>query len=221
MKSVLITGSNRGIGLSLAKYYSSKSGWKVWAACRSSSEALDVTGAHVIAGVDVSSSACEQVLKESLGDSKIDLLINNAGILRNEILGELDFDSILEQFKVNSLGMLRVTQALLGSLNPEAKIAIIGSRMGSVEDNTSGGRYGYRMSKAALNMAAMSVAKDLAHQNIPVGIIHPGLVSTDMIGRAGDIEPDDVAVKIADRIEELDMSKSGCFVHANGTLLPW
>jgi NAD(P)-dependent dehydrogenase (short-subunit alcohol dehydrogenase family) len=98
---------------------------------------------------------------------------------------------------------------------------MITSRMGSIADNTSGGRYGYRMSKAALNIASVSLAHDLKHLGISVGIIHPGLVGTEMIGGYGDISPDQAAESIAKRIEELNLENSGTFWHSNGEILPW
>ena len=102
-----------------------------------------------------------------------------------------------------------------------AKLALITSRMGSVEDNTSGGRYGYRMSKAALNMAAMSLTHDLKAKGVAVAILHPGLVATEMIGGHGDISPDVAAERLMARIEALNMESSGTFWHSNGEVLPW
>ena len=116
---------------------------------------------------------------------------------------------------------MRVTEALRNNLNNNAKIAMITSRMGSVADNTSGGRYGYRMSKAALNIAAVSIAHDLSSRGVSVAIIHPGLVGTDKIGGYGDITPDQAASRIAQRIDELTLETSGTFWHSNGDVLPW
>jgi len=136
-------------------------------------------------------------------------------------LGDIDFDSIQTQIDVNAYGPLRVTQGLLSNLNEGAKIAMITSRMGSITDNTSGGRYGYRMSKAALNIASVSIAHDVMHRGISVGIFHPGLVGTQMIGGVGDITPDQAAQRIRQRIDELSLSNSGTFWHSNGDVLPW
>ena len=98
---------------------------------------------------------------------------------------------------------------------------MITSRMGSIEDNSSGGRYGYRMSKAALNAAAMSLSHDLRTQGVAVGIFHPGLVGSDMIGGQGDLTPDQAAQRLAQRISELNLENSGTFWHSNGDVLPW
>jgi NAD(P)-dependent dehydrogenase (short-subunit alcohol dehydrogenase family) len=162
----------------------------------------------------------EQV-QTALQGVSIDLLINNAGILRNEVLGDIDYASIQSQFDTNALGPLRVAEALLAQINAGGKIAMMSSRMGSITDNTSGGRYGYRMSKAALNIAAVSLAHDVADRNIAVAILHPGLVGTEMIGGYGDITPDQAAERLVERIEQLNMQNSGTFYHSNGEQLPW
>ncbi len=219
-KTVVITGSNRGIGLSFAALYKAK-GWQVYALCRHSSKTLDALGVYVLEGVDISKDAVEKVLKDNLADVSIDLLINNAGILRNEVLGELDMDSMRHQFETNTLGPLRVTEALLPQISQGGKIALITSRMGSIADNGTGGYFGYRMSKAALNIAGVSLAKDVATQDIAVAILHPGLVGTDMISGYGDITPDEAAERLAERIDELSMKTSGTFWHSNGEILPW
>lgn len=219
-KIAVITGANRGIGLEFVKHYISL-GWTVYGVCRQSSPALDKTGAHIVDGIDVGSNQAIAKLESVFADVEIDLLVNNAGILRDESLQALNFDTIEEQFQVNTLGPLRVTQALLGSIRKGAKLALITSRMGSITDNTSGGRYGYRMSKAALNIAGVSLAHDLKSREIAVAILHPGYVATDMVGGHGDITPDVAASRLAQRIEELTLDNSGSFWHSNGELLPW
>ncbi|WP_135075693.1 SDR family oxidoreductase [Terasakiella sp. SH-1] len=218
--TVVVTGANRGIGLSFCKFYKAQ-GYNVIGVCRNSSTELDGIAQTVITGVDVSHAADRQKLFDQLCDVKIDLLINNAGILRNEILGQLDLETIEQQFQVNAVAPLAISEGLLDSLNRSAKIAIITSRMGSIADNGSGGRYGYRMSKAALNAAAKSLALDVQSRGITVGIYHPGLVGTEMIGGAGDITPDQAAERLAARIEELSLENTGAFYHSNGEELPW
>lgn len=219
-KTVVITGANRGIGLSFCQLYRAR-GYRVYAACRTASEALLALGVEVIDGVDVAQPQGIARLVAALQGVSIDLLINNAGILRNELLGAIDPDSIRQQFETNALAPLMVTEALRPQLSSNAKVALITSRMGSVTDNTSGGRYGYRMSKAALNIAGMSLAHDLKAQGVAVAILHPGLVGTEMIGGHGDITPDQAAERLAQRIEELTLSNSGTFWHSNGDVLPW
>lgn len=219
-QTIVVTGANRGIGLSFCKHYHAL-GAKVYGVCRSSSRELDELGVAVIEGVDIALPDSLAVLKEQLVGVTIDLLINNAGILKNEVLGDIDYSSIQQQFEINALGPLRVTECLLDNLSRGSKIAVITSRMGSIEDNTSGGRYGYRMSKCALNIASVSMAHDLRPNGISVGIFHPGLVGTDMIGGVGDITPDQAASRLAERILELTLETSGEFRHSNGECLPW
>ena len=219
-KTILITGANRGIGLSLANLYQ-KRGDKVIATCRHISDALRNLDVQVIEGIDVRSPDVGQWLNDALGDTHVDILINNAGILRDERLGQLDFSTIEEQWQVNTLGPLRITESLLSKLGPGSKVAFITSRMGSIADNTSGGRYGYRMSKCALNAAAVSLAHDLAPRNISVALLHPGLVGTDMIGGHGNVTPDEAASQLSERIDGLNQANSGTFWHASGEVLPW
>lgn len=219
-KTVVITGANRGIGLSFCRLYKAQ-GCTVYAACRNASPELVELGVEVIDGVDVSEQQGIERLASALNGVSVDLLINNAGILRNEVLGQIDQDSICKQFETNALAPLMVTEALMNNLAANAKVALITSRMGSVADNTSGGRYGYRMSKAALNIAGMSLSHDLKAQGVAVAILHPGLVGTEMIGGHGDITPDQAAERLAQRIEGLNLSNSGTFWHSNGDVLPW
>ena len=145
----------------------------------------------------------------------------NAGILRDESLSQLNVDTIREQFEINALAPLRVVATLQANLNEGAKVALITSRMGSISDNTSGGRYGYRMSKAALNAAAMSLSHDLASKKIAVGIYHPGYVQTEMVNYGGDISASDSAKKLVGLINQLTQDQSGVFKHSNGSVLPW
>lgn len=217
---VVITGANRGIGLALTRHYLAN-GAQVFGLCRHSSQALDSSGATVVEGIDVGSDSLVERLQSALEAVKIDLLINNAGILRSEALGSIDYETVEEQFLVNAVGPLRVTEALLPQLKPGAKVALITSRMGSIKDNTSGGYYGYRMSKAALNAAGMSLARDLKPRKVAVAILHPGYVQTDMVNHGGDISAEVAAERLAARIRELELDNSGTFWHSNGEVLPW
>ncbi len=221
-KNIVITGANRGIGLSLTKHYQQQ-GHQVFGSCRNSSAELDASGAMVIDGIDVSNDASIAQLSAKLNGTEIDLLINNAGIFRNEVLGNIDHDSIQKQFTVNTFGPLKITEALHNYFSENSKLVMITSRMGSISDNTNGGFYGYRMSKAALNIAAISLSHDLRQKRVSVAIIHPGFVGTDMISGYGDgdITPDQAAERIAQRIEELNLKNSGTFWHSNGQVLPW
>lgn len=219
MATLLITGANRGIGFNIAKQCSER-GDEVIAVCRRSSEDLDALGVEVLDGIDVSSSRSVAALAESLGGRRIDWLVNNAGILDRTTLGELDFDSVERQFRINAVAPLRVTEALLDTLTAGSKVFIITSRMGSIDDNTSGGSYGYRMSKAAVNMAGKSLSVDLKEPGIAVFLLHPGWVSTDMTGGTG-IPVSESAAGLIKRMDELDISQTGTFWHQEGYQLPW
>lgn len=218
----LITGANRGIGLELTKQYK-KEGAEVIAVCRKSTPELDALGVQVEAGIDVSSGPNVQELAERLKNQTLDVLIHNAGLLDRNRLEDLDLnlDSIRRQFEVNSLGPLRVTVALLPNLPAGSRIAIITSRMGSLADNTSGSMYGYRMSKAAVNMAGVSLSHDLKARQISVAIIHPGHVRTEMGGPHGQIDAAESGSGIMEIIEQLNLNNSGTFWHVNGEKLPW
>jgi NAD(P)-dependent dehydrogenase (short-subunit alcohol dehydrogenase family) len=220
MPTIVITGANRGIGLELARQFK-KRGDDVVAACRESSEGLTKLDVEVIEGVDVTDDRSVAELVKALGDRTVAVLVNCAGILSDESLSDLDFDRMRRQFEVNSLGPLRVTAALRGNLAEGSKVAIVTSRVGSIEDNTSGGRYGYRMSKAAVNMAGRSLANDLREAGVAVVILHPGFVRTDMTGGQGLIDPPESAAGLIARIDELSMETTGSFRHANGEGLPW
>ena len=191
------------------------------AVCRSSSRELDALGVRIEKGVDVTDGEAIAALAGRLRGTRIDLLIHNAGILRHEGLTDLDVASIREQFEVNALGPLRLTAALLGHLVDGARIGIVTSRMGSIGDNSSGGSYGYRMSKAALNAAGVSLARDLAGQGIAVAILHPGAVRTEMTGGHGNVSAQDSVRGLLARIDEVTLDTTGRFLHANGEELPW
>jgi NAD(P)-dependent dehydrogenase (short-subunit alcohol dehydrogenase family) len=217
----IVTGANRGIGLALVADLK-KRGHQVLAACRKSSPELAKLGAEIVEGVDVATDAGIAALVTAVGNRSIDLLINNAGILIwGDRIGELNVEGIRKQFEVNALAPLRLTDALRDRLTKGAKVALITSRMGSIDDNSSGGAYGYRMSKAALNMAGKSLAIDLRPRDVAVAILHPGMVKTDMAGQGGQVEPDESARGLLARIDELTLENSGGFWHANGQTLPW
>lgn len=219
MNRILITGANRGIGLELCRQLVAR-GEEVIAVCRTPSSQLSSMKLRVIAGIDVSTAESMLDLQDQAGPGGLDWVINNAGILSVENLDSLDFEAMEKQFRVNALGPLRVTSALLPKLGVGSKIGIITSRMGSIEDNTSGGYYGYRMSKAAVNMASMSLARDLQGRGIAVALLHPGMVATDMTGGRG-ISPEQSAHGLIQRMDALDMKHTGSFWHANGEHLPW
>jgi NAD(P)-dependent dehydrogenase (short-subunit alcohol dehydrogenase family) len=220
MTTTLITGANRGIGLELCRLAADR-GDEVIAVCRTPSDALAALDVRVVDGVDVSTDGGVARLAEAVGDTSLDIVINNAGILRMDRLDALSIDDLRMQLEVNSIGPLRVSAALAPRLGEGSKLAIVTSRMGSIADNTSGGQYGYRMSKAAVNAAGVSLARDLAGRGVAVVLLHPGWIRTEMTGNMGNTGPDEAAGQLLSRIDELTIETTGRFVHANGEQLPW
>jgi NAD(P)-dependent dehydrogenase (short-subunit alcohol dehydrogenase family) len=219
-KNIVITGANRGIGLAMCVHFKAQ-GDNVFALCRQSSIELEKLAVNIIEDIDVATDLGIANMVLALSHVDIDVLVCNAGILRDESLTELNLTTIREQFEVNAIAPLRIVASLQTHLNEGAKIALITSRMGSISDNGSGGRYGYRMSKAALNAAAMSLSHDLAHNKVAVGVYHPGYVQTDMVNYGGDISASDSAKKLVGLINNLTLIESGVFKHSNGSILPW
>lgn len=226
MSTAVVTGASRGIGLALCRALLERK-MRVIAACRRKSPDLERLGREhsslrIVEGVDVATVGGPETLAAAVGSDAVDLLVNNAGILCwGDTLEAPKYDEILQQFEVNAVGPLRVTSALRKNLGPGSKAAFITSRMGSIADNGSGGHYGYRMSKAALNIAAVSIARDLAEQGVAVVVLHPGMVKTEMIGMQGEFTPAEAAAGLLARIDELTLETTGKFFHQNGQELPW
>jgi NAD(P)-dependent dehydrogenase (short-subunit alcohol dehydrogenase family) len=221
MATVLITGANRGIGLEYCRQLQAR-GDTVVAVCRTPSPELEALGVRIEAGVDITADAAIADLVARLGPLAIDGLILNAGLLEHTSLDNLDVDSLRRQFEVNAIAPLRLTKALLGHLPSGAKVILMTSRMGSIDDNSSGGAYGYRMSKVALNMAGKSLAIDLRPRGIAVALLHPGMVRTRMTGfSAQGISTEESVRGLLERIDALRLETSGSFWHANGQELPW
>jgi NAD(P)-dependent dehydrogenase (short-subunit alcohol dehydrogenase family) len=220
-QTVLITGANRGIGLEYCRQLQAR-GDLVIAVCRKASAELEALGVRLEAGVDLTSAGAIDGLVQRLAGLPLDLVILNAGVLESTRLESLDAGSLRRQFEVNALAPLLLTRALLDQLHPGAKLALMTSRMGSIDDNSSGGSYGYRMSKVALNIAGKSLAIDLKPRGIAVAILHPGLVRTRMVNfKPQGISPEQAVKGLLARIDGLTLENSGTFWHANGEVLPW
>jgi NAD(P)-dependent dehydrogenase (short-subunit alcohol dehydrogenase family) len=220
MAAILITGAGRGIGLALAQHLAAR-GDRVIALCREPSAALEqIEGIRIIADIEVTDNGAIERLAAQLDKQPLDIVIHNAGLLSNESLSDLDIERIQQQFAINAVAPLRITQALLPNLRNGSKVVLISSLMGSIEDNGSGGMYGYRMSKAALNMAGKSLAIDLKASGIAVGLFHPGLVATAMTQGQG-MSPEQAATNLIDSIDQLALANSGQFRRATGEPLPW
>jgi NAD(P)-dependent dehydrogenase (short-subunit alcohol dehydrogenase family) len=226
---VAITGSNRGIGLELVKQCLER-GDMVFAGAREPAEAralqaLKAThaGELVIGACDVADEASVRSWAEGI-PAPLDALINNAGVYtRASGLAETDLDEALKVYDINALGPLRVTRALLPQLRSGKgkRILHVTSGMGSIEDNSSGGSYGYRMSKAALNMASKSLSVELKGEGIASAVINPGWVRTDMGGPSAPTEVETSARGILKQLDGLDLDSSGEFLDYAGKRWPW
>lgn len=219
MATIFITGANRGIGLELARQHVQR-GDTVIATHRAQVGGLADLPVRTLP-LDVTDDDACAALPQALGDVALDRVYLNAGLLRRSSLDALDLRACREMFEVNSLGPLKVAAALRSRLTPGARIGVVTSRMGSIADNTSGGAYGYRMSKAAVNAVGRSLAHDLADAGVSVRLLHPGYVRTDMTGGSGLVDPPESAAGLIARMDELDPGTSGDFVHMNGDPLPW
>lgn len=219
MATILITGCNRGIGLQLATQLHAR-GDSVIGVCRSANDKLNALGIRLISGIDVGDGESVTRLRDELDGTPIDVLINNAGILRTDEFGSIDYDDMLTQYNVNTLGPLRVTEALQANLREGSKVAIVSSRVGSIADNGSGNYYGYRASKTAVNQIGTNLMHEFKPKGISVAILHPGLVATEMTGGQG-ITPEESAAGLIKRIDDLTIESTGGFWHAEGYTLPW
>jgi NAD(P)-dependent dehydrogenase (short-subunit alcohol dehydrogenase family) len=226
MPTVLITGANRGLGLEFARQYAAD-GWRVHATCRSPgrADALDrIAGDVVVHRLDVTDEGSIAALARALGDAAIDVLVNNAGVYgRGQSLGRIDYAGWEGVLRTNVLAPVAVTEALLPALQRAARprVALISSCMGSIADNTSGGTYAYRSSKAALNAAGRCLALDLKDHGVIVLMLHPGWVRTDMGGAGARLEPRESIAGLRRIIDGAGMRQSGGFYAYDGSEVPW
>ncbi len=229
--TILITGANRGIGFELTQQYA-EAGWRVIACCREPDKAQGLDGVRndyreqvSIHRLDVTNSEPIKALATSVEDTPIDILLNNAGIYgqRDDSLGNIDEDKWLETFRVNTIAPIKVMEAFIDVVAASKRkvFASITSKMGSVADNTSGGSYVYRSSKAALNAAMKSAANDVKGRGISVVVIHPGWVRTDMGGPSGLLSVEQSAKSIRELLGRVSIEDTGKFFNYDGTVIPW
>ena len=228
--SVFITGTTRGIGLELARQFL-EAGSKVFATARHpESDALQslkaVHGDELqLLTLDVTNSTDIQAAVTSLAGQPVNLLINNAGLYqsRSDDAESLAAETWLQEFHVNAIAPFMVTRALRGNLAAadDALVAMISSKMGSMSDNTSGGAYSYRSSKAALNAVTVCLAQDLAGDGTRVVALHPGWVQTDMGGANAPVDASQSASGLRKVMTGIDETKNGGFFDYTGAAIPW
>jgi NAD(P)-dependent dehydrogenase (short-subunit alcohol dehydrogenase family) len=226
----VVTGANRGIGLEFAKQLIAR-GDRVIATVRDAKRASALrdlaqaaAGTLEIFACDTASDSGVESFCRAVGERAVDVLINNAGVIGSMTsLEELDFADITHTFDVNALGPLRVTRGLLGALERSAtrRVVSISSGMGSIADNANGGAYGYRLSKAALNMANRSMSVDLRERGFTCVVLNPGWVQTDMGGSQAPLPVDRSVRSMLDLIERLTPQDNGRFLNVTGNDFPW
>jgi NAD(P)-dependent dehydrogenase (short-subunit alcohol dehydrogenase family) len=226
----LVTGANRGIGLEFVRTLAGR-GDDVVATARRPDEAVDLNalaadsdGRVRVMQLDIADEASVEAFATELGDTPLDVVINNAGrYTRTGSFEALDFDSLYKDFEVNTVGTLRVTQAVLDNVRGgDAKVICnVTSKMGSIADNGSGGSYAYRISKAALNMGTRSLAMDLKNEGIIAFVVHPGWVETDMGGPNALISTQKSVDGLLDRIDNASLDDTGRFWEWNGNEVSW
>lgn len=231
MPSTLITGANRGLGLEFVGQYAAN-GWQVYATCRDPNSAselrklADASGHKVqVLALDVTDLASIKAAAAALDGQAIDLLLNNAGVggPRGQKLGNIDYEAWAEVLDVNTMGPLRVSEAFVDHVaRSERKLIVtLTSGMGSIADNTSGGSFAYRSSKAAVNMVMRSVAIDLAPRGITCVVVNPGWVRTDMGGPRGNMSPAESVTKLRHLFEDFCERHSGKFYNHDGREYAW
>ena len=230
MSTVLISGANRGLGLEFARQYAA-AGWQVLACCRTpaQAEALNVLASKYpqvqVHALDVAELTAIDALAQKLQGVPIDLIINNAGIYpdRQSGFGQIDYDAWMMAFLVNTMAPLKIVEAFVSNLeHGHGKlVATVSSKMGSLDDNTSGGCYLYRSSKSAVNMVMKSLSLDLAARGILAVILHPGWVQTDMGGPNAWITAEESVSGMRRVLENVTRKQSGRFLSYDGSEVPW
>lgn len=223
-RDVLLTGANRGIGLEFARQLAAR-GDRVLATCRDPEGAPELRALDVhVEQLDVADAGQIARVVALYEDRPLDLLLNNAGVgVRHRALGEIDFAEMEQFYRINTIAPLRLAEGLLPSLRrgSDRLIVSLTSRMGSIRDNTSGGSYAYRASKAALNMVTRSLARDLEDENFRCAVLHPGWVQTSMGGDAAPVTVEQSVSGMLRVIDSLDADGNGGFFDYTGEELPW
>ena len=229
-ETIIITGSNRGIGLELCHQYA-QSGWNVHACCRqpeSAAELIKLASEYKnisVHSLDVADTQQIKALAKRLDSVPVDILFNNAGVYGqgDGWFGNTDEEKWLQCFRINTIAPLKMMESFVNHVcSSEHKIiATMSSKMGSMADNGSGGSYVYRSSKAAVNAVMTSAAIDLKPQGIKVATLHPGWVKTDMGGPSGEISSEQCVTQLRQILSELTLDTSGGFFDIDGSIIPW
>ena len=230
-RTVLVTGANRGLGLEFVRQYADD-GWRVFAASRAPKAARELkelesrhAGRIAVLALDVTDGESVKAAAGHLRGEPIDLLLNNAGVggPPGQKVGSLDYAAWARVLDANVLGPARVIEAFVENVakGRDKRIVTVTSRMGSIEDNSSGGSYAYRSSKAGVNAAMKSFSIDLAPRGITCVVVHPGWVRTDMGGAGGKLTPAESVKSLRSLIESLKKKDSGKFFNYDGQPLPW
>ena len=224
-RTVLITGANRGLGFEFARQYSA-AGWRVIGTARKPATATDLKDLGVrVLQLDVADAQSVAAMAKVLEGEAVDLLINNAGMANRDGMDfeTMDFDAVERVLAVNTIGPMRVTRALLPNLRAGngKQIVHITSGLGSIEENTGGGYYGYRESKAALNMFNRSLAWNYKDEGFTCVVMSPGWVRTDMGGPEANLSPEESITGMKKVIDGLTIEDTGTFQSWNGTIRAW
>ena len=230
MATILVTGANRGLGTEFVEQYLNE-GNEIIATYRNENSSMDLIEMGnersnlKILQLDVSSNKSLNSFAENLGDSPIDIFINNAGVYgpRNSSFGNVDEENWIPAIKINAIAPILLTQLIIKNIRSGAdkKLIYITSKMGSIDDNKGGGAYVYRSSKTALNAVVKSLSVDLENEGIVVALIHPGWVKTDMGGPNALIERDTSVRGMTEVISNLDITSTGNFYNYDGSIIPW
>jgi len=222
MPTILITGANRGLGLEFVRQYAAD-GWRVLATVRDPLKGKPASDAGAeIYVCDVGDPRQIARLGEALSGIAIDIVLCNAGVYgQNQEFGAVDGDGFLEVMRVNVLAPLKLAEALVPRLAGRKVFAAVSSKMGSVAENSGGGSYAYRASKAALNMVIKNLAIDLASQGVTVVALSPGWVRTDMGGAQAPLDAATAIAGMRQVLETVGPADSGSFRHYDGGRVEW
>lgn len=227
-QTLLITGANRGIGLEYVRQYADE-GWRVIACCRVPQQASELQrlaegrAQITIQALDVADFDQIEALGRTLADQAVHLLINNAGVYPQSTFRHIDYAQWAQAFQINTMSTLKLAEVFIPHLVQagNAKLVAMTSKMGSIDDNTSGGEYLYRSSKTALNMVIKSLSHDLNKYGISTAALHPGWVRTDMGGPNGLIDTETSVRGLRKVIANLSLNSSGKFIAYDGKEIAW